>query len=327
MQDSMLCRARRANKLTQLQLAEQVGVDQPTLARWKKGAAIPPEKASLLSAMLGVPIGAASARRVLVPGPSPDPADAQDTDEDHAYFGEVAIHFRSGGRPLMVSIDETARARLYVQFDERCLSAVVFETLDNRTVFVRKAAISDLHLSGDDVSAFGPEHARYGRAVRGMASTDDWAFADPSADGGDRDPVDAFAGRPLGWSGAFWRALSADPYDARTPADLRDAVASVLASDDARSYALLSTHMFWQVERARRRGMPCSDDAGLSDRLHALDLGIIEDDQMLHLCCGEAGGYHHSVLVAFGTLEYLTEPTHLLEDSTRAAARRDGLEA
>lgn len=324
MADSILRRARKAHKLTQAQLAEQVGVNQATLARWETGKAeIPAEKASLLSSILGVPISAAAARSALFSPKSPAPDDGREAEDAH-YFGEVAVHFRSGGRPLMVSIDEAARSRIYAQFYERSMSTLAFETLDNRTVYVRKSAISDLHFSGDAVGAFGPEHARYGKAVRGIASTDDHKFADPEADDHD-DPVDAFAGRPLGFSSEFWRALSNHPVDG-TPADIRDAVESALDSDDARTYELLANYMFWQVEKSQRRGMPCNDGPDLSDGLFALGLGSVEDDEMLHLCCGSAGGYHHSVMVNFNSLEYLTVPTHMFEDSERAAAVRDGVE-
>jgi len=326
MPDSVLRRARKARKLTQVQLAEQVGVNQATLARWETGKAeIPAEKASLLSSMLGVPISAAAARIALVSPKSPAKDDAREAEDGRHYFGEVAVHFRSGGRPLMVSIDEAARSRIYTQFDTRSISTLTFETLDNRTVYVRKSAISDLHFSGDAVGAFGPEHTRYGGAVRGIASTDDHEFADPRADDDD-DPVDAFAGRPLGLSSEFWRALSHHPVDESTPADIRDAVENALVSDDARTYELLAAYMFWQVEKSQRRGMLCSDGPDLSDGLFALGLGSVEDNDMLHLCCGSAGGYHHSVMVNFNALEYLTVPTHMLEDSERAAAVRDGLE-
>lgn len=326
MPDSILRRARKARKLTQVQLAEQVGVNQATLARWETGkAAIPAEKASLLSAMLGVAVSAADSRSALVSPKSPHQNDEREVKDGPRYFGEVAVHFRSGGRPLMVSIEEAARSRIYAQFDERSIPTLTFETLDNRTVYVRKSAISDLHFSGDAVGAFGPEHARYGEAVRGIASTDDRQFAEPEADD-DCDPVDAFAGRPLGVSSEFWRALSNYPLDESTPADIGDAVEVALASNDARTYELLASYMFWQVEKAQRRGMPCSNEPGLSDGLFVLDLGGVEDNEMLHLCCGSAGGYHHSVMVNFSSLEYLTVPTHMLEDSHRAAAVRDGFE-
>lgn len=326
MPDSILRRARKAHKLTQIQLAEQVGVNQATLARWETSkAAIPAEKASLLSAMLGVPISAAYSRSALVAPKAPLQDDERKAKDGDHYFGEVALHFRSGGRPLMVSIDEAARSRIYAQFDERSISTLNFETLDNRTVYVRKSAISDLHFSGDAVGTFGPEHGRYGEAVRGMASTDDPEFADPEADD-DGDPVDAFAGQPLGLSREFWRALSNEPLDESTPADIRDAVEHALSSNNVRTYELLATYMFWQVEKAQRRGMPCSDKPDLSDGLFVLEAGGVDDNEMLHLCCGAAGGYHHSVMVNFNSLEYLTVPTHMLEESNRAAAARDGLE-
>lgn len=227
----------------------------------------------------------------------------------------------------MVSIDEAARSRVYEQFAERSRSTLTFETLDNRTVYVRKSAISDLHFSSDAVSAFGPEHSRYGEVVRGIASTDERGFADPEANE-NGDPVDAFAGRPVGFSSAFWRALSqhAIDLDEEPPADIQEEVKNALSSNDARSYELLASYMFWQVERAQRRGMLCSNAPDLSDALFALDLGISEEHEMLHFCCGDAGGYHHSVMINFCSLEYLTVPTHTLEDSCHAAAVRDGLE-
>lgn len=325
MPDSILRRARKTLKLTQVQLAEQVGVNQATLARWETGkAAIPDEKASLLSALLGVPISAVDSRSSLVAPKSPDQDDERRANDGHHYFGEVAIHFKSGGRPLMVSVDEAARSRIYAQFDERSMPTLAFETLDNRTVYVRKSAISDLHLSGDAVSAFGPEHERYGEAVRGIASTDEHGFADPEADD-DSDPVDALAGQPLRFPREFWRAVSCHDLENSTPSEIRDAVERTLGSENARTYELLATYMFWQVESAQRRGMLCSDGADLSDGLLVLELGSVEDREMLHLCCGDAGGYHHSVMVNFNALEYLTVPTHMLEDSYRAAAVRDGL--
>lgn len=322
MPDSTLRRARKALKLTQANLAGQVGVNQATLARWEAGkAAIPAEKASLLSEMLGVAIGTAESRSAPSATKSPHAEDAN----DHRYFGEVAVHFRSGGRPLMVSIDEAARSRIYAQIESGIMSNLAFETLDNRTVYVRKAAISDLHFSGDAVSAYGPEHERYGEAVRGIASTDERGFADPETDE-DSDPVDAFAGQPLLHPSEFWRAVSRAGFaDDDTPADTRAAVESALDSTDSRTYKLLANYLFWQVENAQRRGMPCSDDAELSDALFELNLGSVEDNGLLHLRCGAAGGYHHSVMVNFSALEYLTVPTHMLEDSERAAAVRDGL--
>lgn len=325
MPDSILRRARKALKLTQVQLAEQVGVNQATLARWETGkAAIPDEKASLLSTVLGILISAADPRCALIAPKLPDHNDEHKANDGHDYFGEVAVHFKSGGRPLMVSVNEVARSRIYAQFDERSMSTLAFETLDNRTVYLRKSAISDLHFSSDAVGAFGPEHSRYGVAVRGIASTDDHRFTDPKADDG-CDPVDALAGRTLCLPSEFWRAVSYCDLEHNMPADIRNQVKRALNSEDSCTYKLLATHMFWQVENAPRRGMPCSDGADLSDVLSILEQGSVEDSEMLHLCCGSAGGYHHSVMVNFSALEYLTVPTHMLEDSNRAAAVRDGL--
>lgn len=325
MADSTLRRARKARKFTQVGLAEQVGVNQATLARWESGrSAIPEEKASLLSAILGVPIGIAKSRTAVKPSNASLDTQERESQDDRHYFGEVAIHFRSGGRPLMVSIDEAARSSIYVQFDQRSISSITFETLDNRTVFVRKASISDLHLSSDAVDTFGPEHIRYGVGVSGIASTDERGFADPSGDD-DLDPVDALAGHPTRQSSEFWMAIGQGSCDEDTTEEICVAVEKALASEQAQTYGLLSSYMFWQVEKSERRGMLCGDAPELSDSLLVLELGGAAEDDMLDLRCGSAGGYHHSVLLNFSSLEYLTVPTHMLEASNRSAAARDGL--
>jgi hypothetical protein len=70
--------------------------------------------------------------------------------------------------------------------------------------------------------------------------------------------------------------------------------------------------------------MFCSEGDALISSVHLLDLGIVIDDELLHLVCGDAGGYHHSVLVNFSALEYLTVPAHLLEGAYRADETRQG---
>lgn len=326
MPDSMLRRARKAQTLTQAQLAEQVGVNQATLARWETGkAAIPEEKAALLAALLGVPVRAIESRSDSITPSVPPQIEELVRKDASQYFGEVAIHFRSGGRPLMVSIDEHTRSRIYEEMQKQSSSAVVFTTLDNRTVFLRKAAISELHFSSDAVGTYGPEHGRYGEPVAGIASTDEECFADPASTEA-YDPVDALAGNPVQCSHEFWEAIRYhEAVGDELPTSVQAEVEQALRSNLARTYTLLSHYMFWQVEGSQRRGMLSLDGAALSDFWFELEVGLTGNSEVLQLCCGSAGGYHHSVLVNFGALEYLTVPTHLLSAANHEAAVRDGV--
>ncbi|MFK4705894.1 transcriptional regulator with XRE-family HTH domain [Roseateles asaccharophilus] len=320
MTDSALRRARKALKLTQTALADMVGTTQGTLARWEAGKApIPDDKAELLTTILGAPIQPTKPRIE----PVENEADEGDGSE---YFGEVAIHFRSGGRPLVVSINEGARSRIYAQLDSQITSVLGFETTDNRSVYVRLAAISDLHFCSDDTSTVGPEEGSYGAPVRGISSTNELDLTDPEDD--DDDPVDALLRRPIDQPAEFWRGIPMLEYDdGQVDVNVKAAVEAALESKFQKTYLLLSQYMFWQVEGSKRRGMRCNDDAELSDSLFALELGNVESDHRLQLVCGEDGGYHHSVIINFAALEYLTVPTHLLDASSDAAQERDALVA
>lgn len=138
--------------MTQMAVAEAMGISQPTYQRWESGAfPIPESKQKKLAKLLKT-----SLDRLL--GKQPD-FDIFGIDEDisdtRKYYGEVSIHFETGV-PLLLPISIGSFSRLY-QSIQNSDEFIVTESLDNRIVFIRKAAIADIYFSSDAYDDYGPE--------------------------------------------------------------------------------------------------------------------------------------------------------------------------
>lgn len=149
---STLKKARLLAGMTQIQIAEAVGVSQPTYQRWETGTAKPPvNKLAKLAKILKV-----TADHLLG---KPEPFDLlgidRTIDDSRRYFGEVAIHFVSGSDPLLLPLSEEARSELYQDLATE-KGFVRIRTLDNRMVFFRRNAVADLYLSSEAYDDYGP---------------------------------------------------------------------------------------------------------------------------------------------------------------------------
>ncbi|MBE0508679.1 MAG: helix-turn-helix transcriptional regulator [Marinospirillum sp.] len=147
--------------LTQTDLAKAVGVSQPNYQRWESGAAsIPEDKLNKLSSILQVDPNTIMGRH------PPIEARLYDTsaDENLNYYGEVAIHFRNGGKPLLISISDGAFKCLHTSLQYNP-AFVAVESLSNQTVIIRTKAIADLYFSGEACDDYGPEHESYEKPI------------------------------------------------------------------------------------------------------------------------------------------------------------------
>ena len=77
---------------------------------------------------------------------------------DDAYYGEVTVHFRSGGAPLLLSITRGEMRGLHSQMQNKSNFHTFTTIAANQMVTLRIAAIADLYLSDDAVDTYGPEH-------------------------------------------------------------------------------------------------------------------------------------------------------------------------
>lgn len=138
--------------LTQARAAQAAGVTQPTYQRWETGQVeIPSDKLKKLAKafetteaeLRGDPI------RVSLYDSKANP--------EHNYYGEVAVHFRGGGDPILLSVSDAACDKLHHELQQD-LSYLTIESLANQTVILRRDAISDLYFSSEAYDDYGPEH-------------------------------------------------------------------------------------------------------------------------------------------------------------------------
>ena len=150
---SKLKKYRLLARLTQTEVAEAVGVSQPTYQRWESGTnSVPKTKAAKLAKILGI-----TQRQV---EGQPEPFDLLNVDasvsDERKYFGEVSIHFASGSPPLLLPITQAERLNLYAALQGEA-SFIQIESLDNRIVSVRRKAIADVFFSEEAYDDYGPE--------------------------------------------------------------------------------------------------------------------------------------------------------------------------
>jgi transcriptional regulator with XRE-family HTH domain len=162
--------------MTQAKAAKAAGVTQPTYQRWEIGQVeVPYDKLKKLAKafetteaeLRGDPI------RVSIYDSEAKP--------EHNYYGEVAVHFRGGGEPILLSISDAACDKLHSEMQEFNRTYVTVESLANQTVIIRRDAISDLYFSSEAYDDYGPEHRNddgsYNR--EGYKNHIEWQIADP----------------------------------------------------------------------------------------------------------------------------------------------------
>src|SRR5262249_29411701 len=144
---------------TQAEVAKVVGVSQPNYHRWEAGQAqIPDGQLKKLAKALKTTPEALLGRH-----PPMEAHIYDDERPDLSYYGDVAIHFPCGGKPLVLAISETEYRSLHrkLQGDTPFVSV---QSLANQTVAMRIKAISDLYFSSEAYDDFGPEHDTYEHA-------------------------------------------------------------------------------------------------------------------------------------------------------------------
>lgn len=298
---------RVAAGLTQAKVAAAVGIAQPNYHRWEAGTApIPTAKLKKLARVLKT-----SAEAILGRHPPIEASVYDDSVSDElSYYGEVAIHFRGGGEPLLLSISEDAFARLHrdLQGDAAFVS---LESMANQTVALRTKAITDLYFSSEAYDDFGPEHGTYANHVDlRLPDARDWEIIECLAcdEVGieDFDPADVERVRK--------RVMITDEQYEKLVADglikaedlERERAKNQAETDQILDAARLTTY---QLSTGKRRSVHVYDPEDLFNALYELiDFGeSTSTDDMIRL---EAEGRHRIIFINKDALDYIAVPTH-----------------
>src|SRR5215831_11041382 len=162
--------------MTQAKAAMAAGVTQPTYQRWEIGQVeTPDDKLKKLAKAFG------TTEAELRGDPIHVSIYDSKANPEHNYYGEVAVHFRGGGEPILLSISDAECDKLHSEMQQINRTYVTVESLANQTVIIRRDAISDLYFSSEAYDDYGPEHLNddgsYNR--EGYKNHVEWQIADP----------------------------------------------------------------------------------------------------------------------------------------------------
>ena len=305
------------NAETQTQAAKAAGVTQPTYQRWETGKAeIPKSHLAKLAKHF-------KTTELELLGRHPPKKAAFYDDKaplELQYYGECAVHFVGGGEPLVLSISEKAHSQAYkeLQSDKRF---IVIKDLGNRTVAIRHKAISEFYFSSEAYDTYGPDHEDYKLATPiQMPDTRDWAIVeairDEEVEGGEytsdftKDDVERVQ-RQIMITDEQFDELVAE--GAIKPEDL--AIEKAARAAEADEIVTLAHTVTVQFSTGKRREIAYVD-CNLFECIEPLidihyPYGGNDEPNMIRL---SYEGYHRTVFFNPDVLDYISFPTHKIEE-------------
>lgn len=296
--------------LTQAKLAAAVGVSQPNYQRWEsKASPVPVDKLKKLAKVLKTSTDALLGRHPPISAGFYDDS----CGEDLNYYGEVAIHFQGGGRPILLSISDGAFSRL-----QRGLQSgadfVSVESLSNQLVVIRVGAVADLYFSSEAYDTYGPEHGSYDdQVLPHMPDARDWEIVE---------------------------ALSCDDeimLDGFSPEDIARVSKAIMITDDQYQQLVAEGHIeLEQLEEEKRKNKNITEqifsaatnvryqfsngrqrDIAVfgAEEVYEAFWPLVEFDGALDedLLVWSIEGWHRSAFINKSSLDYVMIPAHIFE--------------
>jgi transcriptional regulator with XRE-family HTH domain len=296
--------------MTQTKLAEALGVTQPSYQRWETGnAPIPDEKLKKLAKVLE------TAPETLLGRYTPiDAAFYDDSAPEHLqYYGEVAVHFKGGGEPLLLSISEEVHSNLFRELQEGH-KFITAKSLANQTVVIRTAAISDLYFSSEAYDDFGPEHDTYEHVTLQLPDSRDWEIietleiGDVSNDEFDPAAVERIEKMLETTTDEEFKQFIDE--ERIKPEDIEKTRAKEKAAVD-RIFELAS-NVVYQLSTGQKRHISVYEDGDVYGAFWGM-VGNYDDDDDDRIIVFQAEGYHRTAFINNSALDYVSIPTHKYE--------------
>ncbi|OOG24353.1 hypothetical protein B1C78_08875 [Thioalkalivibrio denitrificans] len=299
---STLKKKRLEAGMTQAQVAKAMGMSQPNYQRWEAGSApIPKSKLKKLARVLKT-----SAEEILGKKRAFDLFGTDDTvGDDRKYFGEVAVHFAAGG-PLLLPISEAERSSLYRQIQGGS-AFIIAESLDNRLVYIRREAVSDVYFSSEAYDTYGPEE--YTGHLGVLPDDDFWQIVEhmdfpDSLDGEvDEERIDAVL-RQVRLTDEDLDQLVASREVA---AEDRDDVKKE-AAQTTRELFDRATQILWQLSSGKLRFECVGESRVVFEALSAIEIDPDDMDDVIYLPIED---YHRTVMIRKPEIHYISIPKHI----------------
>ncbi|EIC27897.1 MULTISPECIES: helix-turn-helix domain-containing protein [Methylomicrobium] len=293
--------------LTQAKLAKAVGVSQPNYQRWESGASsIPEDKLNKLAEVLQIGADALLGRHLPIEAGFYD----ESVGEDLNYYGEVAVYFHSGGKPLLLSISDGAFSRLHQDL-QRSLAFVTVESLSNQTVIIRTQAIADLYFSSEAYDDYGLEHGHYEDFIQlQMPDARDWEIVEALCCD-DENGLNEFA--PEDVRRVSERIMITDDQYGKLVADGLIKSEELESEKDKNQKETdrifdLAMKLTYQLSSGQRRSVDAVGAEALFEAFYPLvDFDGELDNDLIRL---PIAGWHRIVFINKNALDYVMLPTH-----------------
>lgn len=301
-----LKKARLNMHLSQSDVAEMLGVNQSTYQRWESSSAkIPVSKLDKLASVL------LTTKDVLSGTVEDDFYFLKDEDGELArnYFGEVAIHFKSGDN-LMFPINVRERNNFAENyFQENPFIPII--GMNNRSYLVSRESILDVYMSDDAADSFGPEEYK----SDGFTGIDDqtWEIIEHIDSGFDCLDEDSEFDLDKVAHVMMLTGRSPDEFDDIFPADFDFSLihrVESMSDEEIKTLFRCSTAIEWQFTNGKLRSETYTSDAlikGFAD--HFQKSGDCTEST-IYL---DFSDHAFSVLTSASSLNYLSCPTHAFE--------------
>lgn len=298
--------------MTQAKLAKAVGVSQPNYHRWEADKdPVPEAKLKRLARILKTTPEAILGKHPPIEAAFYD----NSAPENLQYYGEVAIHFVSGGTPLLLSISEEAFQRLHRDLQGQN-TFVTVESLANQTVAIRTKAISDLYFSSEAYDDFGPEHEtdKYDDHVSlQLPDNRDWEIVEClSSDFGyeefDEADVERVKSRIMITDEQYEKLVA----DGLIKVEELEEERKINTAETDRIFQLANNVVYQLSTRERRSVFIEGSDEDVYTAFYPLvDFGDADTaDEMILF---RNAGYHRTIFINPHALDYVSLPTHKFE--------------
>lgn len=299
---SALKKVRLARMMTQIAVAEAMGISQPNYQRWESGAAaIPKTKQAQLAKVLNSTVDEILGN----PRAFDNLGIYENIGDEDSYFGEIAFHFASG-KGLLFPITEAERSRLYHRLSDQG-DFIVVESLDNRIAFIRRAAIHDVFFSSEAFGTFGPE--KYEDWLGGYRFEDDaWLLIENVEDIDYMVDVIGEEKVKIYEQEIYLTEEKLDELITQGHVEKEDK--EEIKSKESEKIGKLymrATHIQWQFANGKVRSEYIIEDKDVYEAFSCLEIDPTNAEPLLHLSVEE---YDRSIFINTSELDYIFIPAH-----------------
>ncbi|MGV2289529.1 helix-turn-helix transcriptional regulator [Trinickia sp. YCB016] len=299
--------------MTQTQVATAIGVSQPNYQRWESGSApVPKTKLKKLARTLKTSVDELLGK----------PADFdlfgidRNAPDHRKYFGELAIHFEKGA-PILLPVSEEMRSSLLRQLSTGS-TFIAAESLDNRMLFIRRNAVTDIYISSEAYDTFGPEE--YVDHL-GVAPDDDfWKIIESLdcledvRDEFEESRIEEVLGKVRMTEAALDKLVETGNVE---PED-REKVWKE-STDLTEKLLKRAQTVSWQLSSGQLRHEYVYENRLLYEVFSLLELS----DDMEDVICLPLEGYHRTIVIRKSALDYVSIPRHKFHEGSIECAEEE----